>query len=322
MKRTLYILSVWCTISAFGQNSSKPTRATIKLEKEISGLIQKQSLFKDSLDWKAIRAEAKNLPLTDNDSISQKIIFDFYRSKLRAVGDKHTSFISHQVIAVRKGHPIPKEPEGVYLGDETGYLKVPACSTFEAQKDLDYANIIRTIVQKMDGEHEIKKWIIDLRHNTGGNTWPMLAGLNALMDDGRIGYFVFPTSKTKTELKVENGELPYTGLTVSKYKVMNSPAKIALLIDNLTGSSGEMVAVALLGLPNVKTFGQTSAGYTTVNMTYDLSNGSIMNLSTGYYADRTGKEYRNNIVPDVFVDDTSNSINDAVVGTAKKWLAE
>lgn len=322
MKQIFFILTIFCTISAFGQSNAKPSKSTLKLEKEISTLISKQSLFRDSLDWKKIRAEAKTLPLTDNDSISQKIIFDFYRSKLRAVGDKHTSFIAHQVIAVKKNLPIAKKPEGTYLGEGIGYLTVPPCSYFDGQKDLEYANIIRTVIQKMDGEHKINRWIIDLRHNTGGNVWPMLAGLNAIMDDGRVGYFVYPQSKVKTELKVLNGELPFTGLTINKYKVANKPAKIALLIDSLTGSSGEMAAVAMLGLPNVKSFGQISAGYTTVNMTVTLTNGSMINLATGYYADRTGKEYRENIVPDVLVSDTSNTINDGVVNAAKKWLLE
>nr|WP_322626442.1 S41 family peptidase [uncultured Flavobacterium sp.] len=262
------------------------------------------------------------MPLTDNDSISQKVIFDFYRSKLRAVGDKHTSFIPHQVIAVKKNQPITKKPEGTYLGEGVGYLTVPPCSYFDEQKDLEYTNIIKTVIQKMDGEHKIDKWIIDLRHNTGGNVWPMLAGLNALIDDGRVGYFVYPQSKVKTELKIVNGELGLTGLTVNKYKAVNKPFKIALLIDNLTASSGEMATVAMLGLPNVKTFGQTSAGYTTVNMTVTLSNGSLINLATGFYADRTGKEYRENIVPDVVVNDTSNTINDGVVDAAKKWLLQ
>jgi C-terminal processing protease CtpA/Prc len=322
MKQIFFIIAVCFSTSVFGQNNAKPSKSTIKLEKEISTLIQKQSLFRDSLDWKKIKAEAKALPLTDNDSISQKVIFDFYRSKLREVGDKHTSFIAHQVIAVKKTQPIAKEPKGTYLGEEIGYLNITPCSNFDEQKDLDYANIIKSIIQKMDGEHTINKWIIDLRHNTGGNVWPMLAGLNALIDDGRVGYFVYPQSKVKTELKIANGELYLTDLAVNKYKATNKPVKIALLIDGLTASSGEMATVALLGLPNVKTFGQTSAGYTTVNMTVTLSNGSMMNLATGFYADRTGKEYRHNIVPDVVVNDTSNTINDGVVDSAKKWLLQ
>lgn len=322
MKQILFILALCCATSAFGQSNAKPSKSTLKLEKEVSTLISKQSLFRDSLDWKKIKAEVKTLPLTDNDSVSQKVIFDFYRSKLRSVGDKHTSFIPHQVIAVKKNQPITKKPEGTYLEEGVGYLTVPPCSYFDEQKDLEYANIIKTTIQKMDGEHKIDKWIIDLRHNTGGNVWPMLAGLNALIDDGRVGYFVYPQSKVKTELKIVNGELGLTGLTVNKYKAVNKPVKIALLIDDLTASSGEMATVALLGLPNVKTFGQTSAGYTTVNMTVTLSNGSLINLATGFYADRTGKEYRENIVPDVVVNDTSNTINDGVVDAAKKWLLQ
>ena len=33
-------------------------------------------------------------------------------------------------------------------------------------------------------------WVVDLRDNTGGNMWPMLAAIAALLPDGVLGYFV------------------------------------------------------------------------------------------------------------------------------------
>lgn len=95
-----------------------------------------------------------------------------------------------------------------------------------------------------------------------------------------------------------------------------------MLIDSLTASGGEMTAISFLGIPNVKTFGHSSAGYTTSNGTFPLSNGSHLYLATSHAADRTGKVYRENIFPDVTVEDNSNTKDDEVVEEAKKWIRQ
>ena len=39
---------------------------------------------------------------------------------------------------------------------------------------------------------EVCGWIVDLRSNTGGNMWPMLAALGPLLDGGLVGAFTAP----------------------------------------------------------------------------------------------------------------------------------
>ena len=143
--------------------------------------------------------------------------------------------------------------------------------------------------------------------------WPMLAGLNALLEDGTTGYFLY--GKIKVPWLNDNKN-------VNTYKIKNKKTKIAVLFDSNTGSSGEMTAVSFFGLPNVKSFGQKSAGYTTANNTYFLSNGGQLLLASAYIMDRNGKSYKDELTPDVFVSDLSNTKNDQVVSTAIKWLSE
>jgi carboxyl-terminal processing protease len=44
-------------------------------------------------------------------------------------------------------------------------------------------------------EKNIKGWIIDLRINTGGNMYPMIAGLTEFLGEGRVGGFITPTNQ-------------------------------------------------------------------------------------------------------------------------------
>jgi len=92
------------------------------------------------------------------------------------------------------------------------------------------------------------------------------------------------------------------------------------LIDSKTASSGEMTAISFIGLPNVKVFGQPSAGYVTANATIHLSDGTQLNLATSNVADRTHKIYSDKIIPDVIVNIQTDSTIDETLGASKKWL--
>lgn len=200
-----------------------------------------------------------------------------------------------------------------------GYIKVPPCLNLDNEKDKDFANTIRRQIQKLDTENAITGWIVDLRQNTGGNMWPMLAGLNALIKDGTVGYFIYPSSKKEIAWKSMNGMIPFTADKVDNYKIKDPAIKIAVLIDSLTASSGEMTAISFSGLPNVRFFGTPSGGYTTANMSYNLSNGTMLLLASSYVADRNHKKFMDKIIPDEIVNST-NDIKDETLDLAKKWL--
>ncbi|MGQ7855020.1 S41 family peptidase [Pedobacter sp. WC2501] len=314
----LFFMYPLCTYSQ--QDKYSPGKEIIKLKNEVFSIIKSSSMYRDSVDWHGVTQELKALKFTENDSTSKRILYDFFTKKLREAGDKHSFFISKNSISKIVGTPVSLNPEADYLGEGIGWIKVPECLTFDAKKDISFANRIRSEIKRIDSAHNILGWIVDLRHNGGGNMWPMLAGLNALSEDGTVGYFVDPKSKKQQPWIIQNGKL--FSSTIISYKIKNTKTKIAVLIDSLTGSSGEMTAISFMGLPNVKVFGQPSAGYTTVNNKYAFSDGSQLLLAERFAADRTGKTYKVKVIPDVNVNDLSNTKSDGVVLTAKKWLLE
>ncbi|HEX6590292.1 MAG TPA: hypothetical protein VF039_14900, partial [Longimicrobiales bacterium] len=68
-----------------------------------------------------------------------------------------------------------------------------------------------------------------------------------------------------------------------------------------TASSGEATAIAFLGRPDTRTFGQPSAGFVTANDTFELPDGAYLVVTVGYEADRTGTAHRDALVPDELV---------------------
>lgn len=281
---------------------------------EVSKIIKKNSIYADALNWKEIAEELNALPMNASDSINNRLVFQFFTNKLRQVGDKHSFFLTKRTVSYLQQNVEQEQPIGLYVGDGIGLIKVPGYMTMDFAKDLKFANTIRDEIMKLDTSQNIGGWIVDLRHNSGGNMWPMIGGLNALIKDGVIGYFVFPKSKKKIPWISRN--------TTNNYKIKNTNIRIAVLIDSLTASSGEMTTISFIGLSNVRVFGMPTAGYTTANKTYELSDGTLLLLAASYAADRTKKLYLGKILPDVTIEDNPNTTADETVEAAKKWLLQ
>lgn len=319
--KIVFIAFLFIANATFSQRTEKSKdsqKNIVKIVTEISKLIKKNSLFADSLNWVLIKNEVQNISREIKSAEDYKLIYKFFTKQLRNAGDKHSFFLTPEN-ATKIQNPIAtaEQPEGKFLGEGMGYIKVPRCLNLDAEKDRNFANNIRFQIKKIDTVNSITGWVVDLRHNTGGNMWPMLAGLNALMEDGTAGYFV--TTKSESRWKNKNGELVNSKEGIDSYKIRRRDVKIAVLIDSRTASSGEMTAVSFSGLPNVKFFGTPSAGYTTANRTYNLSNGTQLYLASSFIADRNHKAFMDKIIPDVVVELNADN-NDNVLTTATQWL--
>lgn len=160
-------------------------------------------------------------------------------------------------------------------------------------------------------------WVIDLRGNTGGNMYPMLSGLAAMLPNGDA--FSFATRDgTSSSVTVQDDGVGM-GDTITSVgdqpKITGAP--IAVLQDELTASSGEAVATAFRGLDQARSFGTPSAGYTSGNVMPRLYDGATIVLTGSVYVDRDGVSLDEEpIEPDQSVE--AADADDA----AAQWLGE
>jgi C-terminal processing protease CtpA/Prc len=183
-----------------------------------------------------------------------------------------------------------------------------------------YAAVLRDGVRRLDGQGACG-WIVDLRGNSGGNVWPMIDGLGALLGEPPFlvfdvpGQGRFPVLYKDGVAYQEGGFPPYA---VEGFRSLRDPlAPVALLIDKDTASSAEALAVAFSGRPNVRRFGQPTADYITVNNPAELPDGARLYLTVGWNMDRTGRRYTSALQPDV----TTRTAGDAPIHAAASWLA-
>ena len=317
--------------------------------------MQKHALRRNAVDWNSLRVQAHNKAANAKWTVDT---YDAIRFALASLGDHHSSFhptpALEQLEAERKGHPAQNEnqpqgpvspfvgryePDGKTFtidGKRYALLVVPKCFPCSATPDNDkqfvaFETKIQQLIASLDSARP-EGWIVDIRGNVGGNMWPMIAGLGPILGESNDLGESFTTSGhsvvtyrdgVASEVEDTGERAAYPRVDGTPYKMKDSPA-VAVLIDNWTGSSGEAVAIAFRGRPRTRFFGEHTQGVSTVNETFELSDGASMWLTIGVGADRTGKQYLNGLDPDELVKGPNQPVSpeiDPVVMHAVKWLA-
>lgn len=297
-------------------SNEEPSKKSAKYIQEFKDIVKKNSIFSDQLDWKNIETNLQYLSkgmktIDDTDPALSYII-----QNLRQAGDNH-SFISGKERSEKQkiSNTNEAKPDSRLIDQNIGYISVPGFGSLNTKVGNDFALQIHNMIKKLDSENTIKGWIVDLRDNTGGNMHPMISGLGSLIGEGTLGYFVYKDKKTPWVYK----DRKFGSNTITEsYDLKSGQSKIAVLIGPNTASSGEATTIAFIGKSNVKLFGKPSAGYTSANRIYPLSDGKSFALASSYEMDRNGKVYYGKIDPDVPVE--SKEGKDMDLETAKTWI--
>lgn len=164
-------------------------------------------------------------------------------------------------------------------------------------------------------------WIVDLRHNTGGTMWPMLAGIGPLLGEGVLGAHVVPGGERsewwyregRAGVRTGKGERLRSAAS-TKPVVLSHESPVAVLLSGNTASAGEAAAIAFEGVGNTRSFGTSTAGLTTANVAIPLGQGASIILAIAYSADRTGNIYTGSVTPD------ESMAAGKALDAAQRWL--
>lgn len=322
--RLLVLPLLFAAKSLFAQTSTpdaKPSNEVVQYLDIFQQIIKQNALYADSINWGQLSREVteKSRGMAAIEDCQPAI--DHILRTLRNAGDKHSHFTPKEKAARDTSSSYTgQQAESRYLGDGIGYLKVPGFVSSNPSVRLAFSQGIRRQIEALETQHNLTGWVVDVRHNLGGAAPPMIDGLQPLLGEGLYGYYIFPRRKIMKAMPQyvwsDQGKEPRAVKATKKQK------RVAVLIDSRTASSGEMVAISFKGLSNAKLFGQPSAGYTTGNQDFKLSDGAYLYLATGYMADRNRTKYLPNIVPDVVVVDLPADAQDKTIEAAIKWLLE
>lgn len=285
-------------------------------------IMEEHSLLRRKVDWTDLRSKAF---AQARGARKPADTYGAIASALQGLGDAHSSFAEPELAKeqLESSATDLHELEGRSLKNGIGYLSLPGARGSQEAYD-QYVRRGRAAVAKAD-ENGACGWVVDLRNETGGGMWPVLAVVGPILGDGKVGMFVDAGGKKYT-WSIKNGA-PYSdgkskGWDDARPVARSSPP-VAVLTSQGTASAGEAVVVAFRGRPNTRSFGTPTRGVPTGNKVYRLSDAALITLTEVRDADRAGRTYDAAIPPDEEI--ARNPLaraHDDVLRAAQDWLLE
>jgi carboxyl-terminal processing protease len=296
--------------------AAKPAKEVRQYLDRVQLIIEKNALVAKAIDWRRLRHEVEEKAQGLATVEDCQPVLEYLLHTLREAGDKHSFFIYKAKATSWTSASYGGQPaESRYLENGVGYLKIPELTSIDPSVEQAFAQGMRHQLDTLEAQHKLMGWVIDLRYNTGGNMYPMIEGVQALLGEETYGYFLFRQGERALQSRRAKEPNPLAAAA-------SPPPRVAVLLDSLTASSGEMVAIAFKGRPNPKFFGQPSAGYTTTNRSFKLADGAYLMLATGYMVDRNRHAYLSGITPDVIVEYSPAQAPDKPLEAASRWVQE
>jgi hypothetical protein len=279
--------------------------------------MEANSINRRTIDWSAFRATVL-AQAPDPAHIGDT--FEAIRTALGLLDDNHSSYTAppEYRTTIRNSRitcsaPIALQPN---KPADIGYVRVTSFSG-SAAAAATYATSLQNTIRTQDSSEDVAGWIVDLRGNSGGNMWPMIAGLGPILGEQTLGYFINPFG-IESRWEYRGGLSILNGMTMvavpSPYVLRSAEPKVAVLIDGFVASSGEATAIAFIGRPNTRFFGTPSCGLSTANAGFTLD-GANLTLTVAAIADRNKVAYGDTLSPQEVIHD-----NTAVVERAIAWL--
>lgn len=323
MKKTLVIFFILgLSLKGFAQ---KETTAQDSIKIFYDGLfsaLKNGYLHRKAVDWKVVEYETKQ-NLTQYNSFKTslneiKILFDKIGATHCIVYDQGKKYsATGKAISKaeyteqwRKKYAAKPAFEAKVLDGKYGYILMPGMVFFDTSSENVHkiAQAMYDQIADIKTKNKIEGWILDLRLNTGGNSWPMLLALYDLLGDHDIGGSLNLNKKLLGTIKLANGNYLDNGKKVSYINPVGElldKTKLAVITGIFTGSSGEVTAMAFKGRPNTTFIGESTLGFTTGNIFWPLAFGTTMALTNSYDSDRNGNYYER-IIPDIAVSKQDN----------------
>lgn len=279
-------------------------------------LMQAHSLHRARVQWPQLRQEAVAVA---GSAQTPAQTYPAIHHALDGLGDNHSLLLPPGFLTGVQ--PAAPAPQGERLEDRLGYVAMPG---FIGSDLVSHAQHYHDLLRQVDGPG-VCGWIVDLRANTGGNMWPMLAGIGPLLATERPGSFVMadgaeiPWYYAAGESSTEPGQPAVRA--GNPHTLSRAAPPVAVLTGPGTTSSGEAIAVAFRGRPDTRSFGGATYGVPTANYSYVMPDGAILALTVARFADRTGTAYDSPLPPDEAVSGLSGaSTADPVALRARAWL--
>ncbi len=262
IRHLYYIASVLMLFSCQDSNQSYIRRA-IKI-------MDRQGLFAEGPEWTAAKQSA-----LASEPASLEEAQDIVRSAAKIAGGKHSFLMTSS--DVKEYEASEQAMPSLTIGEDGIAVVVIPRFSGTREEGIKYASVVVDSIPD-----SLKGVVIDLRDNTGGNMYPMIAAVHRFLPDDNV--LQFRTRKRQQWIPLS---FAVNGTGLQQKERIECP--VAILTNELTASSGEATLICFRGLDYVRVFGSPTAGYASANQTYPMQDGSELVLTVGCDVARTGE---------------------------------
>jgi len=335
MRKTTLILFSLLTISSVSRAQQLSNDSIqVFLDKSLS-ILQENAINRYGVNWATLRTNVNEKVKGAKSYEEAAQIFPYIFEQIDdhhgalLYGKKSFSWntqVAYQNAEVKKAVKTEQKLRVQLLKGDVGYILLPGNNDFSGKNIDRDAQEIRTAIAKLQ-TNKIRGWILDLRVNTGGSMYQMLAGLSPILGEGQLGSFINQHGVNDGNWIIRKGNIYLDKTQVSHLDEVNeskaATLPLVVLISGMTASSGEVVAISTIGRDDTMVIGEPTAGYTTANEGFKINEVMGLNLAVDYDADRNGKTYKTKVNPLIGIDGGDNFKKpelDAKVIYGLRWI--
>jgi C-terminal processing protease CtpA/Prc len=294
---------------------------------EVTATVKERAYYADRIDWAGWEASLTDAAARADDPSDT---YGVVRGLLAQL-DPHSGFespaVARSISVVPERLPEREQPAGT---SETGVgqLTLPfARWDPEDRLGARYVGLAWEVLAE-----PACGWIVDLRGG-GGNAWTLLMALAPLLGEGPSFGFRYREGRTDTVSIQQDGALagggrpPVPSPTDPRTPEELTGIPVAIVQSAGTASAHEFALMAFAGRSSTRSFGVPTSGLPTAREGFEMSDGSVLHLTTALGVDRAGQAHEAALVPDVMITDTlalppPTDYPDDALDAARAWLTE
>ncbi|MFK7757619.1 MAG: S41 family peptidase, partial [Flavobacteriales bacterium] len=204
--------------------------------------------------------------------------------------------------------------QGKLLEDKYAYLSLNGFLGMDSISSDNYTDSLQRVVKSLYAKKPLG-WIIDIRFNSGGWPYPMIAGLGPILGEGVKAYKVSPNDSV-TEFYYAKSKTEYIELSDSVF-YLPKELPVAVLIGEETGSAAELLALAFKGNDRTALIGTPTYGVSTGLRGFFMPDSVQFAVSNSYMTDRFKNGNGEPIQPDIYAESAFK-----VYEQAYEWINE
>lgn len=316
--------AVWV---ASGDRAPSTNRSAVIAE--VVSLVETQAVGFQPATWPAARSKAIEAAASAK---SNEALYAVIKDLLRSLDDgRHSFALSPRQwarvqanVSESAAELIKADAEHVRLFDVAAggpsalLIDVPPYAGLDEKAGLAFSRQLATAIYHAVANRPCAV-IVDLRKTGGGNMWPSLTALRSLVHPEHFGTIVDRDDKLIESYRAVAERFLGADLGPEALEIGAMAAlPLAILIGPGTASASEAIAAFLRARPDSVLVGQPSAGLTTTNQKFDLSDGGVLILATGRLTRSTGKGYRGRMYPELSAD---TATEEGALDRALQWIA-